>query len=500
MLRTLSLGLFLACCLLPLPRSSAADLPNIVIILADDLGYGDLGCYNAESKIPTPNLDRLAAEGLRFTDAHTPSSVCSPTRYGLLTGRYAWRTRLKSGVLGPFAPPLIEADRLTLAAMLKQHGYQTACVGKWHLGWTWATVDAQAPMVLPDRRSNVNFDHTIADGPTTRGFDMYFGTDVPNYPPYVFISNDRTLGIPAFRSYTYYNRPGPMLPNWRWVDILPELSRRAVGFIDKAVAVTPRQPFFLYLPLTSPHFPVVPTNEFRGKSGAGEFGDFVAQTDHVVGQILDALETAGVADNTLVIFTSDNGPEITGEVKVGVYDRIQQYGHASMGPLRGAKRDTWEGGHRVPFIVRWPGHAPAGETSDQLICLVDMMATLAALVDHDLPQDAAEDSWNMLSAFKGQAVDRGAVVHHGGGGTFAIRQGDWVYIDGPSGQDNGAANGEPAWFRSQRGYEEDREPAKLYNLAEDLAEAHNRRAEQPERAAEMKRRLDAIRQAPTSRP
>ena len=295
--------------------------PNIVLILADDLGYGDLRCYASASKIPTPHLDRLAAEGMRFTDAHSPSSVCSPTRYALLTGRYAWRTRLQQGVLVPWDPPLIAPDRLTVASLLKEHGYSTACIGKWHLGWDWPTTNGQRAESVKNHLSNVDFSKPLANGPTTRGFDAYFGTDVPNYPPYCFIENDRTLGIPSAPNRPEFNRPGPMLPGWQWVDIIPELTDRAVRFIHDSARAAPHAPFFLYMPLTAPHYPVTPAARFQGRSQAGEYGDFVAQVDDTVGQVAAALAAAGVADNTLLIFTSDNGPEIAGEVRPGAYDR-----------------------------------------------------------------------------------------------------------------------------------------------------------------------------------
>ncbi|MGE3819253.1 MAG: arylsulfatase, partial [Isosphaeraceae bacterium] len=355
--------------------------PNIVFILADDLGYGDLGLYDARSKIPTPNLDRLASQGMRFTDAHAPTAVCSPTRYAILTGRYAWRSPLKRGVLGPWDRPLISADRLTVASMLKERGYKTGCVGKWHLGWDWPTRDGAPARSGDDRLSNVDFRQVVANGPTTCGFDSYFGTDVPNYPPYCFIENDRTVGIPSEPDTGRaggFNRPGPMLPGWELVNVLPELTRRAVTWVEENARTG--QPFFLYLPLTSPHFPVVPAPEFRGETQAGDYGDFVFQTDWTVGQVLDALRRSGVENDTLVIFTSDNGPEITGEVKPGAYDRAQEFGHFSMGELRGAKRDAWEGGHRVPFLARWPGKIAAGTVSEETICHVDFMATVAALI------------------------------------------------------------------------------------------------------------------------
>ncbi|MGN6136813.1 MAG: sulfatase family protein, partial [Aureliella sp.] len=312
----------------------AAEKPNIVFILADDLGYGDLGCYNPDSKIPTQHLDQLAREGTRFTDAHSPSSVCSPTRYAVLTGRYAWRTRLQRNVLGPWDLPLIAPERLTVGKLLQQHGYTTACIGKWHLGMTYATTDGQPPSTRNNPMSNVDFTKPIADGPTTRGFDHYFGTVVPNYPPYCFVENDRTVGLPSERAAGgLFNIPGPMVPGWKLVNILPEITRHAVQWIDETAKT--KQPFFLYFALTSPHYPVVPAPEFVGKSQAGAYGDFVHQTDWSIGQVLEALKRSGVEENTLVIFTSDNGSEVTGEVNPGVYDRVQKFGHRSSGELRG---------------------------------------------------------------------------------------------------------------------------------------------------------------------
>ena len=451
---------------------------NIVYILADDLGYGDLGCYNPQSKIPTPNFDRLAKEGVRFTDAHSPSAVCTPTRYALLTGRFAWRTRLQRNVIGPFSQPLIAERQLTVASMLRDQGYATACIGKWHLGWGW-------PQPNDGKR---DFNKPIPDGPTTRGFDHYFGTDVPNYPPYCFIENDRTVGIPSEAAPVgkdSFNIAGPMVPDWKLVDVLPGLEKRAIDYIDKAAKGD--KPFFLYLPLTSPHYPVVPAAAFNGKSKAGAFGDFVVQTDAVVGKVLDTLKVNGIAEKTLVILTSDNGPEITGEVNPGAYDRLKEFGHASMGALRGTKRDAWEGGHRVPFIARWPGKIPAGATCDETICHVDLMATLAALLNVKLPADAGVDSVNILPALLGErrkAALREATIHHSAQGKFAIRRGDWVLILAPTGDDN-AKKGEPAWFRKDRGYTSHSEAGELFNLAKDPTQKDNRYMAEPDRVKEL---------------
>jgi arylsulfatase A-like enzyme len=467
--------------------AAASEPPNIVFILADDLGYGDVGCYNPDSRIPTPRLDEFATQGMRFTDAHSPSSVCTPTRYALLTGRYAWRTRLQRNVLGPWGEPLIADDRLTVGRMLQQHGYVTACIGKWHLGQSYVTIDGKpAKGGGTDGRNNVDFTKPIEEGPITRGFDHYFGTFVPNYPPYCFIEDDRTVGVPSEpMTGENFNIPGPAVPGWKLEDILPELTKHAVGWIEEKASE--KKPFFLYFALTSPHYPVVPSGEFVGTTPVGAYGDFVYQTDWSIGQVLDALERAGVAENTLVIFTSDNGAEITGEVSPGAYDRIQQFGHHSSGKLRGAKRDAWEGGHRVPFIARWPGKVRPGSVSDETVCHVDFMATVAAILGEQLPNNAAEDSFNILPVLIGDAHKtpiREATIHHSARGKFAIRQGDWVLIDAPSGDDNGV-NGEPAWLKTERGYTPHPHSGELFNLREDPSQRDNRYAEKPELVNEL---------------
>ena len=469
--------------------------PNIVVILADDLGYGDLGCYNPASKIPTPNLDQLAREGVRATDAHAPASVCSPTRYAMLTGRYAWRGILKNGVVAPWGKPILERDRLNLAFLLRGYGYATACVGKWHLGWTWPTKDGAPPKGVNAGPSNVDFSRPIGDGPTTRGFDYYFGVDLPNYPPYCFIEGDRTVGVPTRHTEKVgqINRPGPILDGWKLEDILPEVGRRAVSWLEKAgkasKASKDSKPFFLYLPLTSPHFPVVPSPEWQGKTKVGAYGDFVAQTDGVVGDVLAALKRTGLEENTLVIFTSDNGPELTGEVKIGVYDRITEFGHDSRGGLRGAKRDIWEGGHRVAFLARWPGKIRPGSVCKETICHVDLMATLAGILGAELPLDSAEDSVDLLPALTGKPGKRRTIptVHQAASGKFAIRRDDWVFINAPSGNDNG--RGEPESLRPGPAHGQ---PGELFSLKDDPAERTNRYADQPGLVLELKALLERV--------
>jgi arylsulfatase A len=490
--------------LLNVSLAAQAQKPNIIIILADDLGYGDLQSYNPQSKIPTPHLDRLAAQGVRFTDAHSPSAVCTPTRYALLTGRYPWRSRLKKGVLRPFDPPLIEAERLTLATMLKQQGYATAIIGKWHLGWDWPTTDGKPAAVTPDELSNVDYTKPIANGPLTRGFDYYFGTDVPNYPPYVLIENDRTLGIPTEPAPIIekgpINRKGPMVKGWEPVKILPALTERAVRYVE--ARANSAQPFLLYFALTSPHYPVVPSPEFVGKSKAGEYGDFVVQTDAAVGAVLDALQRSGLDNNTLVIFTSDNGPEVAAEVEIGAYERIRKSKHYSMHNFRGVKRDSWEGGHRVPFLARWPGQIPAGKTSAALLGHVDLMATIAAITSYQLPSEAAPDSYNQLPVLLGQQprqLIRETLVYHAANGHLALRQKDWVFIDSTT---CGDGNKEPDWFRRKRDAHKCKEPGALYNLRTDPAQKKNLYSKQPDKVRELKAMLEKCqteeRSAPTN--
>ena len=451
-------------------RAAPPAKPNIVVILADDQGYGDLTCYNPESLIPTPHTDRLARSGMMFTDAHSGSAVCSPTRYGLLTGRYAWRSWLKYHVLRPYDPPLIEAGRLTLPAMLRKEGYRTACIGKWHLGWNW-----------PKKDGDWDFTQPIADGPLTRGFDSYFGTDVPNYPPYCFINNDRTVGLPTATKTTadLSGRVGPMLPGWRTDEILPTLARKAVEHIREQSRSG--KPFFLYLPLTSPHEPIAPSPRFAGKSGIGPLADFMMETDAVVGQVVDALD--GVK-NTLVIYASDNGHATYTGLK-----ELAAKGHKASGPYRGDKASIYEGGHRVPLMARWPGRIRPGSSSSQLVCLTDLMATIAATVGVRLPADAAEDSLSFLPALEGRReAARTAIVHHSSPGQFAVREGPWKLIL-PEMPPNLPTNMRPE-VRAEE----------LYNLEADPAETNDLRARHPEIAARLRDLLERYKTSGRSTP
>ena len=476
-------------------QGSAADatgMPNIVIILADDLGYGDPRCYNAEGRIPTPHIDRLAAQGIRLTDAHAPAAVCTPSRYGLLTGQYAWRTRPGLAALGPWAPPIIAAERLTLPELLQRAGYTTACIGKWHLGLEWQTTDGKPAASRPDASTNVDFERAFAGGPLAHGFDYYFGVDVPNFPPFSFLENDRTVGTPSELS-DEFETPGPKVPGWSEVAILPELTRRAVGYIE--TKAPPDRPFFLFFSLTSPHNPIVPAPEFRGQSRAGDYGDFVVQTDSTVGEVLAALERANIAQRTLVIFTSDNGPEITRmnsartkvTMPVGAYDRIRRYGHSSAGSLRGIKYEPWEGGHRVPFIARWPGRINPGHVSDELVCLTDMMATCAAAARLAVPVETGEDSYNALPVLLGQRGHRPGAIFASTAKPVAVRHGDWVWIDA-----SGPLKPEPEWFQKMRGYDPNPYPEQLYNLRSDPSQRTNRFAEVPAKVRELRAWYESV--------
>ncbi len=474
--------------------SGASTAPNIVVILADDMGYGDLACQNPDSKIPTPNLDRLASQGMRFTDAHSPSAVCTPTRYSLLTGDYCWRSQLKSSVLWPWDGPLIKKNQQTLGGMLQEQGYSTACIGKWHLGWEWpasdgSSVNDQIPMgehnasVRDPFGAKIDFTKRIAEGPTARGFDYYFGDDVPNFAPYCFIENDGTVGIPnAEKPDGMFGTKGPMMEGWRLEDVMPAITKRAVEFIEAPAASAPFNkrddaPFFLYFPLTAPHTPIAPTAEFIGKSEAHRYGDFVVEVDWTVGQIMDALERSGQVENTIVIFTSDNGsPGRSGENMAGKTNSVREYGHNPSHTFRGIKADIWEGGHRVPFIVRWPEHVRAGATSDETICHVDLMATIASITHCDLTNDTAVDSFDLTPVFteaEHASPIREAVVHHSIDGMFAIRQGKWKLILG---------RGSGGWSGKA---DSDKPDGQLYDMEADPKERQNLYESLPDRVAEM---------------
>lgn len=485
--------------------------PNIVYILADDMGYGDPGCYNAESKVPTPNIDRLAAQGMRFTDAHSPSSVCTPTRYAFLTGRYCWRSRLKSGVLWGFDKPLLEDERITIPEMLRatQSQYATACIGKWHLGWVWTGKDGKPinkrfPRNDAGERAlkEVDFTKLVTGGPTEHGFDIYFGDDVPNFPPYTFIQNDHVTAQPTeLKPNSMFGDPGPMVPGWDLQAVQPKITERAIEYILSREQRG--EPFFLYMPLNIPHTPLVPDEPYKGKSQAGIYGDVVVQVDAIVGRVMQALEKANLADNTIVIFTSDNGsPARDGHTKptdgklvkgATPGSVVERFGHNPSGPWRGMKADIWEAGHRVPHIVRWPGVVKPGTVSSQYVCHTDWFATFAEINGMKLADDQAEDSLSLLPILKG--IDkpvRKSVIHHSGNGTFALRKGDWKLIEGNLGSGGFSRPGRIA-------PKKDGPKGQLYNIKEDPKESTNLWLQNPEKVKELMVELNAIRKAGRSR-
>ena len=400
--------------------------PNIIYVLCDDLGYGDVKCLNPQGKIPTPHLDKLAAGGMIFTDVHSSSSVCTPTRYGIMTGRYNWRSKLQSGVLGGLSPRLIEPGRLTVAQLLKDHGYHTAVVGKWHLGMDWVKKEGQTVAELniesAAQVNSVDYSQPFKNGPTSVGFDYYYGISASlDMVPFVFLENDRVTKLPTAEKQ--WIRKGPAAPDFEAVDVLPTLTRKAMDYVKaRAAEAKAGNPFFLYLPLASPHTPIVPSPEWQGKSGLTPYADFVMQTDHSIGQLLAELAQQGLADNTLVIVTSDNGCSPAAGIPA-----LLEKGHNPNHVFRGHKADIFDGGHRIPFIARWPARVKAGGKSDQLLCLTDLMATAADIVGAKLPANAAEDSVSFLPALLGtdKAPLREAVVHHSINGSFAVRQANW---------------------------------------------------------------------------
>jgi len=463
-----TLTLFTAILLAPLVALNAAtsEKPNIVYILCDDLGYGDVQCLNpTRGKIATPQMDKMAAQGMIFTDAHSGSSVCTPTRYGIMTGRYCWRTRLQAGVLNGFSEPLIAANRLTVPALLKQEGYTTAMIGKWHLGMNIPPKDEPSPK--------------ISEGPTTRGFDSYFGISASlDMPPYAFIENDHfTEPLTTTKAFP---RKGPAAASFEAVDVLPTLTRKAVDFISEQSKN--KKPFFLYLPLPSPHTPIVPSKEWQGKSTLGKYGDYVMETDWAVGEVLNALDKAGIGGNTLVVLTSDNGCS-----KAAGIAQLQEQGHYPNADLRGSKSDIWDGGHRIPFLVRWPDRVKAGAQSSQLICLTELMATCADILGAKLPDNAGEDSVSILPALLGKPKTESheAVVHHSINGSFAIRQDNWkLELCADSGGWSDPKPGSPAAKKLPN--------FQLYDIKKDLGETKNLQAEHPEEVTRLTKLLEEI--------
>lgn len=468
--------------------------PNILYVLCDDLGYGDVKCLNPQGKIATPHLDKLAAGGMIFTDVHSSSSVCTPTRYGIMTGRYNWRTRLQSAVLGGLSPRLIEPGRLTVAQLLKNHGYHTAAIGKWHLGMDWAKLPGKEVSELSIETAaqvhNVDYAQSIKNGPTAVGFDYYFGISASlDMVPYTYLENDRVTKLPTVdKDFPLFLgraqgkcRLGPAAPDFEVEDVLPTLTARAIDYVkSRAADAKAGKPFFLYLPLASPHTPVAPTKEWQGKSGLNHYADFVMQTDHALGQLFAELDKQGLAENTLVIVTSDNGCSPQAD-----FPGLVAKGHNPSAEFRGHKADIFDGGHRVPFLVRWPARVKAGGKSDQLLCLTDFMATAADIVGAKLPASAAEDSVSFLPALLGTAKAplREAVVHHSINGSFSIRQGHWKLA---LCRDSGG------WSEPRPGTPKaaDLPPVQLFDLGKDPGEQANVQDKHPEVVARLTKLLE----------
>lgn len=479
-----ALSFFTPCSVSDFSRNAAAPerlFPNIVFILADDMGYGDAGCYNPEAQTATPHIDRLAAQGVRFTDAHAPGPWCVPSRYGLLTGQYPIRATLDWQKRA-----LIDSSQLTLASLLQRNGYRTACVGKWHLGFDGV-----------DDWNTFKSDQKLSGGPVDRGFDSFFGMYASlDIPPYFYIEGDRPVAPPTDTVAAHQSegatttisgafwRAGNIAPGFEFAEVLPTFAQRAVAFVNEQGQAEEDQPFFLYLALAAPHTPWVPTDDFVGESSVGEYGDFVMQVDAVVGQLLEALETTEQRDNTLVIFASDNGP-------VWFQEDVEKYNHRSTADLRGMKVDDWEGGHRVPFIARWPGQIPAGTVRDDLLGFTDVLATVAAVVGDSLPEARKLDSYNLLPAFRGDSLKepiRQELII----GEDVVRKNQWKLIVG-------GGEGVLSRVYGRGGSEAPTDlPNELYNLEDDPDETNNLYETMTDKGEELAALLYKVRKQPSN--
>jgi arylsulfatase A len=446
------------------PKVVMPGAPNIVYILCDDLGIGDVhGMNPLHGKIDTRNIDILAGSGMTFFDCHSGSAVCTPSRYGILTGRYSWRTHLQKGVLNGMSPPLIASDRLTVPEFLRGHGYTTGMVGKWHLGLKLGVDQWKDP---------------IQDGPLQHGFDYFYGIAASlDMPPFVFLENDRVTEIPSVEKK--WVRTGPAAPSFEAVDVLPKIVEKATTYLDDhaeaALRKSNRKPFFLYVALTSPHTPIVPSKDFAGKSELGPYGDFVLETDWAVGEVMKALIRDGLVENTLVIFTSDNGCSPAAKV-----DELEKRGHYPSADYRGYKADIWEGGHHIPFIAKWPNHIQPGSKTGALTCQTDLLATLAEMLGEKLPDNAGEDSFSMWPVLIGanDPAARDAIVHHSIDGCFSIRRGQWKLE---------LCNGSGGWAapREAEAIEKGLPDVQLYDMATDASEKKNVAKENPKVVGEL---------------
>lgn len=463
---------FLFCTIYP-AMVRAQQKPNIIYILADDLGYGDLSCLNAGSKIKTVNVDALSKQGMSFTDAHSNSAVCTPTRYGVLTGRYAWRTRLQNGVLWGYDSMLINNNRTTVASYLKRNGYNTACIGKWHLGLDWRK----------DRTGKTDLSKPVAAGPRQAGFDYFYGIPASlDMAPYVYIENNRvtatSIDSVSANSDKAFWRSGPAGNDFRHEEVLPTLISKAVNYIHREVPTG--NPFFLYLPLTSPHTPILPA-QYKGRSGTNEYGDFVLMTDDMVGRIMQAVKDAGAEENTFIIFTSDNGASPMSDFK-----ELAAAGHYPGYVFRGAKADIYEGGHRIPFIAKWPSRVKPGTRSDETICLTDLLATVAEIVGSPLREDEGEDSFSILPLLTGNKTYlRTSIIHHSIDGKFSIRDKHWKLI---------LASGSGGWSTptEKEAIAQGLSPVQLYDLSSDIGETNNMATDHPSVVRSLSALLESI--------
>ena len=456
-----------------LVTAAETDLPNVIVILADDMGIDSVSAFNDKLGMKTPAIDQLAKDGMSFTDAHSTSGVCSPTRYGVLTGRYNWRSRLKRGIVGKWERPLISDERLTLPEMFREHGYDTACIGKWHLGWRWPKKGGGTT----EKLAEIDFTRPVKGGPCDHGFDEYFGDDVPNWPPYAWRKNDQIVGelTAQMKSGTMVGvSPGPSVPDWDFRAVLAEYSNQWSQYIrERAVK---QRPFFLYAPMPSPHTPIAPHADFRGKSKVSEYADFLIQTDDAIGKMMQALKDTKQDDNTVVIFTCDNGTSPKAN-----FAKLDAGGVHLNVNWRGWKADAFEGGHRVPFIVRWPGNIEAGSQNQQTIVLTDIMATCADIVGHKLPANAVEDGVSLLPELRGEGAKtplHELVVHHSVSGHFAVRKGEWKLL---------LCRGSGGWSSPSEAAATKQKlpPVQLYNLEKDPKETTNLQSAHPEIVAQL---------------
>lgn len=472
----------------------AQERPNIIYILADDMGYGDVGALNPNSQIKTPNLDKLRNEGMAFMEAHSGSSLSTPTRYGILTGQYCFRSELKSGVLNGFSPMLIAPEIKTVADVLSDAGYKTGIVGKWHIGLDWQAKDKNKPLTrgkgFNQKDGNVDFKAPLTSGPHTKGFDYsYIMPASLDIPPYVYIEDGKvenkniitldgygSLSAKGYDARGVFWRTGSASDDFNIRKTLDHFTSKALAFIEENSKS--EQPFFLYFPLTAPHTPWLPAEEYMGKSGAGRYGDFVCHLDDVVGQVMQLLEQKGISENTIVVFTSDNGAYWTDD------DKEAYPQHSANYLYRGVKADIWDGGHHIPFIVRWPSKVSANSSSEQLVCLTDLMATAADIAGTKVPSGQGEDSRSFYNALLGRKKYEGmreSVIHHSGPGMFAIRRGDWKFIDG---QGSGG--------RSTSKQDVPEALGQLYDMKKDVSEQQNLYNKEPKVVKSLQEEMEGI--------